>query len=380
MQLCYVGNREVVLKSVLGDDHFYHLSTTILQEIAFEPAPQIIRNFNVRVPEVTMSSMDWHYTLGHAHFGALKLMAKNKDIVISGKKNQEMDCVSCIVGKTKRMSYNTHPNRSTASFDKVYVDLGFVSTLSLTKKDCFLTIVDEATRFVWTFALQDKSKAMKELKAFQQRIKTQFSKEIKVFMSDNGTEFLNKTMEELCAKSGAVHQTTSVYTPEENSLVEKMHFVLMGKVRALLAATGFPFFMWTECLYYVTFTNNRTACKALKQKTPYEALYKKKPDLSFLLPWGCIVMAYVVPEKRSDMKLSPRSIPTVFLGYAEGQKGYRVVILVDGYIKTVRKENSRAFPKYTVDSSVLEQIRINTLGPKTRCGIFLPTFLSEDSR
>jgi len=42
---------------------------------------QIVRNFNVRVHEVTMSLLDWHYTLGHAHFGALKDMTKNGDIV-----------------------------------------------------------------------------------------------------------------------------------------------------------------------------------------------------------------------------------------------------------------------------------------------------------
>jgi len=57
-------------------------------------------------------------------------------------------------------------------------------------------------------------------------------------MSDNGTEFLNQTMVELCETTGAVHQTTTEYTPEENSLVEKMHYVLMGKVRALLAANA----------------------------------------------------------------------------------------------------------------------------------------------
>jgi len=52
---------------------------------------QIVRNFNVRVLEVTMSLLDWHYTLGHAHFGVLKDMAKNGDIVISGNKNHPME-------------------------------------------------------------------------------------------------------------------------------------------------------------------------------------------------------------------------------------------------------------------------------------------------
>ena len=143
---------------------------------------QIVRNFNVSVLEVTMSLLDWHYTLGHAHFGALKGMAKNGDIVISGNKNQPMDCTSCIVGKMKRMSYNTHPERSNESFDKLYIDLAFVPAESFTKKNCFLTMVDEATRFVWTIALNEKSEAMKEVVAFQKRIQTQFQKKVKVFM------------------------------------------------------------------------------------------------------------------------------------------------------------------------------------------------------
>jgi hypothetical protein len=46
MRYCYVGNHQATLKFCLQNDDFYHLETTILPSIPFEPAPQFVRNFN----------------------------------------------------------------------------------------------------------------------------------------------------------------------------------------------------------------------------------------------------------------------------------------------------------------------------------------------
>jgi len=38
--------------------------------------------------------------------------------------------------------------------------------------------------------------------------------------SDNGSEFVNKTMEQFCRLSGIIHETTISYLPEQNGIAE----------------------------------------------------------------------------------------------------------------------------------------------------------------
>ena len=70
------------------------------------------------------------------------------------------------------------------------------------------------------------------------------------------------------------------------------------------------------------FILNRTPTKALTGKTPFEAWYRSKPNVSFLRTFGCI--GHVRKTKPNLTKLEDRSTPMVFLGYAEGTKAYRL--------------------------------------------------------
>lgn len=67
---------------------------------------------------------------------------------------------------------------------------------------------------------------------------------------------------------------------------------------------------------------NRAPTKSLQGTTPYEAWYGKKPSVEHLRVFGCAGHVKIIgPEVR---KLSDRSVKMVFLGYAEGTKGYRM--------------------------------------------------------
>ena len=70
------------------------------------------------------------------------------------------------------------------------------------------------------------------------------------------------------------------------------------------------------------FILNRAPTKALMGKTPFEAWYGCKPNVSFLQTFGCI--GHVRKTKPNLTKLEDRSTPMVFLGYAEGTKAYQL--------------------------------------------------------
>nr|GFD00203.1 zinc finger, CCHC-type [Tanacetum cinerariifolium] len=62
--------------------------------------------------------------------------------------------------------------------------------------------------------------------------------------------------------------------------------------------------------------------RALEDKTPYEALYNRKPNLENLRIFGCIAYAKItIPHLK---KLDDRSIPLIYLGVEEGSKACRL--------------------------------------------------------
>jgi hypothetical protein len=60
----------------------------------------------------------------------------------------------------------------------------------------------------------------------------------------------------------------------------------------------------------------------LEGVTPYEAWHGKKPSVEHLRVFGCV--GHVKNNGPGVKKLTDRSTKMVFLGYAEGTKGYRM--------------------------------------------------------
>jgi hypothetical protein len=67
---------------------------------------------------------------------------------------------------------------------------------------------------------------------------------------------------------------------------------------------------------------NCSPTKALDGKTPYKAWHKRKLVVSHLRVFGCLAFA---KELNHVGKLNDRSMPGVFIGYAEGIKAYRIL-------------------------------------------------------
>ena len=57
----------------------------------------------------------------------------------------------------------------------------------------------------------------------------------------------------------------------------------------------------------------------------YNILFKKEPDYHALRNFGCLAFASTLPSSRN--KFSPRAVPTIFVGYPQGYKGYKLYSL-----------------------------------------------------
>ncbi|GJU17373.1 zinc finger, CCHC-type containing protein [Tanacetum coccineum] len=90
----------------------------------------------------------------------------------------------------------------------------------------------------------------------------------------------------------------------------------------MMKAMKLPLTFWAEAVKHAIYILNRVPTRALVDKTPYEALYKRKPNLENLRIFGCTAYAkIIIPHLR---KLDNRSIPMVYLGIEEGSKAYRL--------------------------------------------------------
>ena len=101
-----------------------------------------------------------------------------------------------------------------------------------------------------------------------------------------------------------------------------MDRTLVESIRSMLADSELPKRFWVETLSTATYLCNRSPTNAVQDKTPYEAWTGNKPDVSHLRIFGCDVYSHVPKDERS--KLDSKTRRSIFLGYGQGIKGYRL--------------------------------------------------------
>ena len=94
--------------------------------------------------------------------------------------------------------------------------------MSLKKKRYCLVIVDN-----WTYFLHSKDETADILQNFVKQVEKQFDLPVKMFRSDNGTEFMNKSLDAFCESKGIVRQYSIPRTPEQNGVVERKNRTLI---------------------------------------------------------------------------------------------------------------------------------------------------------
>jgi hypothetical protein len=92
--------------------------------------------------------------------------------------------------------------------------------------------------------------------------------------------------------------------------------------RTMLIYSSAPLFLWADAVATACFTQNRSLVHPRFNKTPYELVNNRKPDISYLHVFG--VVCYPTNDREDLGKLKAKGNIGIFIGYSENSRAFRV--------------------------------------------------------
>ena len=150
--------------------------------------------------KVAEMSRLWHMRLGHA--GEKSLQTLTMQGLLKGVKTCKLDfCEQCVLGKQKRVKFGTAIHNIEGILDYIHTDIwGPTKTTSLGGKHYFVTFVDDFLRRVCVYMKKSKDEVFETFHVWKKMVENQTRRKIKVFRSDNGTEYRNDQFSIFCKK------------------------------------------------------------------------------------------------------------------------------------------------------------------------------------
>nr|GEY87627.1 hypothetical protein [Tanacetum cinerariifolium] len=238
------------------------------------------------------SSWLWHQRLSHLNFDTIKYLARN-DLVAGLPKfkyHKEHLCPSCEQEKSKRASHPPKPDlNSRQRLHLLHMDLcGPMRIASINGK--WITVVLQSP--------------------------------VIIIRTDNGTKFKNQLLKVYFDSVGISHQMSLVRTPQQNGVVERQNQTLVEAARTMLIFSRAPLFLWAEAIATTCFTQNRSIIHRRFNKTPYELINGRKPNISFLHVFGAL--CYPKNDREDIGRLGAKGDIGFFIGYSTDSYSYRI--------------------------------------------------------
>ena len=162
-----------------------------------------------------------------------------------------------------------------------------------------LVIIDAYSKWVELCPLPDKSAESAALGFYNAWI-CRYG-QIEKLVSDQGKEFCNKVMKEICSLLQISHQTTSAYHPQANGQAERMVREVLRYVRKHLEGRN----DWARLLAPLMSAHN-TATHSSLGRTPFIMMFGRRPRFTTSLIEGKEFRRYAEDEMRGQIGLHSR--------------------------------------------------------------------------
>ena len=111
------------------------------------------------------------------------------------------------------------------------------------------------------------------------------------------------------------------YTLEKNGVAERKNRALKEMETCMIEAKDLSPKLWDEAIKCVAYIQNLDLHKSLDGKTPYEAWFGHKPNISHFSIFGSRDWDRIPLEKKEA--LQPQIKECIMVGYGKDTKGYK---------------------------------------------------------
>jgi transposase InsO family protein len=132
------------------------------------------------------------------------------------------------------LPFPLHASRASHCFDLIHSDAWGPSPVNSHEKfKCYVTFIDDHSRFTWVYFLRSKSEVFCTFTEFFAYVANQFSASIKTLRTDSVGEYLSTEFQAFLASKGILHQRSCPSTPQQNGVAERKNRHLLDVVRTL---------------------------------------------------------------------------------------------------------------------------------------------------
>lgn len=283
------ATNHILLRGIIRDGLYvlHHLDTT---------SPRAL------IGERTSANI-WHARLGHPSNKVLAIVSTNYHLPFTSSSSSFCDACQC--NKSKRLPFYSSFSRCTRPLELIHSDLWGPAPITATGGyRYYIHFTDHFSRFMWVFPLFKKSDAMAVFVSFKLHVEKLLGFQITQLHSDGGGEF--KKFKHFLALNSITHRFSCPHTHAQNGLAERKHRHVVETGLTLLARSSLPSHYWDHAFTTSAHLINRMPTSVLSNLSPYEILFNRPLDYSFLGVFGCACFPNLHPYNKN--KLQPRSV------------------------------------------------------------------------
>ncbi|TFY71470.1 hypothetical protein EVG20_g1549 [Dentipellis fragilis] len=312
--MCFILNNHPLFTASVTDRNIGYLDGHVV--------PRPVHTANA-ISTCPVDATLWHRRCAHLDVDSVRKLISDKLAtgITFHSSSPHLLCEPCINGKLHRHNIpRIRTSRRARPFELVVSDLK--GPLAPTREGYiyWATFIDDATRFWVAIPLKHKSDTFTAFKRYVAWAETRFpGHKLTLLRDDSGGEYSSTEMAAFCADRGIGRHHTETDEPYQNGIAERGHRTLAEGITSMLSEAKLPASMWNEALRTFVHVHNRTLTSSVPGMTPYQALKKRIPNISYFRVFGCL--AYVLDKKHRA--LHSHAIKMIFVGYGDGVKAWR---------------------------------------------------------
>jgi transposase InsO family protein len=310
--------------------------------------------------------VDLHKKLGHIGFDRMINIVKAGMTLNLGKLNVTeeqlkearrlvLECTACTMAKGRRTAFGHRGlDIGNAPGETLHMDTYFVQRKARNRQwvEYGLVVKDPFTSHRWFAKLTSKDQVANAVIGIIKHAKTQCGCNVKRLYADGGSEFINQTLKTFCHNNGIELHPSPPRTQQLNGIAENNVGSMKDMVRTLMMGAGMKDHrFWDLAAKHSVYVWNRIVVSKHTKVTPFEAMYKRKPDAQHWGVFGCDAY-YHVPKVQRDA-LDPKMEPCIYLGHDQIQNCAMIYVLSTG--KMIHSRDVKFRPNSFTHIAALEK-------------------------